>query len=274
MFATPGNISGELNGISSFKLFRGKTLDVITEKLSAVLCNRYRDNVGNVFLSLIGEGKYSNHTDRYDGCISSQMNFVKSRIYEILSNESDYKSYAYYLKCLLALEISEAHKSVLINGIDEAISFSNIPIVLIEDNNQYYFLPKGAEELNTALLTYNLNWLSKYPDVKRIFLGALEKYEYNSFERNLLDDLRLSVETLLKSILNNNKSLENQTSDVGIFLKSKGVSSEVASMYWKLLDYFSKYQNSYVKHNDNVNTHEVELIIYLTGVFIRFLSKI
>lgn len=271
---TPVSISGELNGINSFKLFRGKTLDIITNHLSSLLCNRYSDNIGSKFLGLIGEGQYSNHSDRYDGCVSSQMNFVKSRIYNILRDESDYKSFVYYLKCLLSLEIPAAQKLILVNGIEEAIKASNIPIELIKDSNQYYFLPKGAEELNAALITHNLNWLSKHPDVKKIFLGALEKYEHNAFERNLLDDLRLSIETLLKSILNNSKSLENQTSELGTFLKNKGVSNEVASMYWKLLDYFSKYQNSYIKHNDNVNTNEIELIVYLTGVFIRFLSKI
>lgn len=44
-------------------------------------------------------------------------------------------------------------------------------------------------------------------------------------------------------------------------------------MYWKLINYYTKYQNNYAKHNDKVkvDSSEIEFILYLTGTFIRFL---
>jgi hypothetical protein len=51
------------------------------------------------------------------------------------------------------------------------------------------------------------------------------------FHRNLLDDLRLSLEKLLRSIFGNQKSLENQSSDVGAYIKSCGGSPELANMF-------------------------------------------
>lgn len=85
--------------------------------------------------------------------------------------------------------------------------------------------------------------------------------------------MRLSLETLIKELLNNNKSLENQTSDLGKLLKDKNVSNEIRNLFQTLLDYYSKYQNNYVKHNDAIKSNEMELIINQTNIMIQFLVK-
>ena len=41
-------------------------------------------------------------------------------------------------------------------------------------------------------------------------------------------------------------------------------------MYITLIDYFSKYQNDYIKHNDNVKKEEIDFMLNLTGAFISF----
>ena len=94
------------------------------------------------------------------------------------------------------------------------------------------------------------------------------------YEQILLDDLRLSLELLLKSILNNNKSLENQISDLGVFIQSKGGSKELVNMFQKLIDYYSKYQNTYIKHNDHIIEEEIELMLELTSTFMKHLIRI
>ena len=45
-------------------------------------------------------------------------------------------------------------------------------------------------------------------------------------------------------------------------------------MFLKLVDYFGKYQNTYVKHSDNVNDNEIEIIIEIASSFMKFLIKI
>jgi transcriptional accessory protein Tex/SPT6 len=125
--------------------------------------------------------------------------------------------------------------------------------------------------LNTNLLKDNLIQLRDFPEVAKIYQAALNKLNEDQNERNILDDLRLSLEILLKKLLINNKSLENQLNDIGSYVKGKGVSNEVRNMFTTLLDYYSKYQNNYVKHNDLVKREEIDLIVNLTSAFISFL---
>ena len=44
-------------------------------------------------------------------------------------------------------------------------------------------------------------------------------------------------------------------------------------MVQKIIDYYTKYQNSHVKHNDAVNINEIEYVIELTSVIMKFLIK-
>jgi len=147
--------------------------------------------------------------------------------------------------------------------------------------------------LNSNLLKDNLIQLRDYPDSAELYQAALNKLNENKNERNILDDLRLSLEILLKKLLCNDKSLENQINDIGLYVlkkllcndkslenqindiglyvKDKGVSLEVRNMFTTLLVYYTKYQNNYVKHNDLVKRDEIDLIVNLTGAFISFL---
>ena len=94
------------------------------------------------------------------------------------------------------------------------------------------------------------------------------------FERNVLDDLRLALETLLRGVLGNAKSLENQIGPLGEYVKGKGGSPEFSNMFVKLVEYFTKYQNRYVKHNDGVIEDEVEFIIEITSSFMKHSVKL
>lgn len=128
--------------------------------------------------------------------------------------------------------------------------------------------------IKADLIDETKHWLSDYPDALQLYESALLKYENKIFLRNLLDDLRLSLEKLLRGILGNNKSLENQITFLGPFIKQKGGSKELNNMFLKLLDYYTKYQNSYVKHDDSVIESELEIIFEITCSFMRFLLRI
>jgi hypothetical protein len=45
-------------------------------------------------------------------------------------------------------------------------------------------------------------------------------------------------------------------------------------MFMKLVDYYTKYQNSYVKHDDAVIEEEVEFIFELTSSFMKHLVRL
>ena len=135
--------------------------------------------------------------------------------------------------------------------------------------------PKDTpSEVNETLLEETKHWLEDYPEALSLFGQALDKYEHGSFQRNVLDDLRLSLETLLKSMFQNEKSLENQIQYIGAYIKSKGGSSELANMFFKLIDYYSKYNNSYVKHSDSVIEEEIEFVIEITSSFMKHLVRL
>lgn len=124
--------------------------------------------------------------------------------------------------------------------------------------------------INSDLLKQNLVELKDFPDASKLYLSALDKLNEEKFERNLLDDLRLCLESLLKSVLTNNKSLEKQFESLGKYLKQHNASKEVINMFTTLIDYYSKYHNAYIKHDDNVKKNEIELIVNLTSAFINF----
>lgn len=117
------------------------------------------------------------------------------------------------------------------------------------------------------------HWLSDHRDSLNLYESALMKFNNNVFERNLLDDIRLSLELLLKSIFQNGKALENQIPQLGSFISTNGGSKEFSNMFRVLVDYYSKYQNSFVKHNDAVVEEEVEFIFEMTSSFMKHLVK-
>ena len=116
--------------------------------------------------------------------------------------------------------------------------------------------------------------MSSHVTALKQYDSALAKYEGGIFERNTLDDMRLAFELLVKDLLGNNKSLESQISDLGSQLKAKGASDELRNMVVKIIEYYTKFQNNHVKHNDAVNGDEIEYVIELTSVVMKYLVKV
>ncbi len=140
--------------------------------------------------------------------------------------------------------------------------------------SRYGFLCPNYESVNEALIEETKHWLEPYKKPYEHYLKALGKINNDIFLRNALDDLRLSLELLLKDIFNNSKSLENQISEVGSMVNEKGGSSEFANMFQKLLEYYTKYQNTYIKHGDKVNELEIEFMVEITSSFMKHIIKL
>lgn len=123
------------------------------------------------------------------------------------------------------------------------------------------------------LIAQTKQFLSQFPDVKKLYDQAVTNYESKLLQRNVLDDLRLALELLLRRVLGNTKTLENQVLILGKMNKTKGGSQEVINMFQKIVDYYSNYNNTYVKHNDNVNGEEIGFIINLTTTIMLYVIK-
>ena len=133
---------------------------------------------------------------------------------------------------------------------------------------------QGLSDINETLISETRHWLDGFSSAKTLFEQALSKYDSGGFRRNLLDDLRLSLESLLRELFENQKSLEKQIPEVGQFVKSQGGSPEFVNMFHKLVEYYSKYQNTYVKHNDSVIEEEVEFIFEITASLMKHIIRL
>lgn len=151
-------------------------------------------------------------------------------------------------------------------------SINNLKIQLIARYGSQFGVV-SSETLNVTLVDEAKHWLADFPDSLRLYESSLMKFSNGVFERNLLDDLRLSMELLLKVIFRNGKSLENQISEIGTFISNNGGSKQFTNMFRTLVDYYSKYQNTFVKHNDAVVEEEVEFIFEMTSSFMKHLVK-
>ena len=78
----------------------------------------------------------------------------------------------------------------------------------------------------------------------------------------------------MRDILQNDKSLENQLPLIGAFVKGRGGSPELTNMFGKPIDYYCKYQNSYVKHDDAVIEEELEFLVEMTLAFMKHIVRL
>ena len=98
----------------------------------------------------------------------------------------------------------------------------------------------GAEGISDTLIEDTRYWLDGCPAALTLYNDAIGKFRANVFQRNLLDDLRLSLELLLRHVFQNQRSLENQLSALGTFLSVRGGSREFTNMFSKLVEYYSR----------------------------------
>ena len=149
----------------------------------------------------------------------------------------------------------------------------NVKKLKVQLYTRYGYLAEG-DISNTELIVKTKHWLSNHQMSLKQYESALSKYESGIFERNTLDDMRLSFELLVKDILGNGKSLENQIAELGSMMKETDASIELRNMVAQVIRYYTDFQNNHVKHNDKVNSNEIEYIIELTSVVMKFLIKI
>lgn len=139
------------------------------------------------------------------------------------------------------------------------------------------FSPRGAALLDEEVINQDLDWLSDYPKVLKPFEQALKTYSTDDRDnyRSLFDNLRFALEQLLRTILNNKKSFENQERQLLVWLSGRGIHQQVLNMYKQLLfGPYRIYQNDAVKHGEEYAEDEAEFMIYLTGTFMRLLLQL
>lgn len=205
--------------------------------------------------------------------------FKDNPVYKILAEATEFREFIMAVQALFwVLEKYRCpYLDKLIERIQLAIRYSpNISLRIARRSGAVTLYPAGVKDLDEKLVEEPISWLKDRPTVAKHYKQALAIYlsKDQSKYRNLLDNLRLALEQLLRILLGNKKSLENQKEPLLRWLKERGAHPQVINMFHDLLARFTQYQNDAVKHGDNWSCSEIEFMIYVTGVFMRFLLEL
>lgn len=197
------------------------------------------------------------------------------QVYRLLVNCKDLKQflsyYMFFVKHFKDIEGKEISKKQLIDTVEAALTQSRISYEVINLNGESFIFPKGAKELDKALINEPLEWLSNYPKTQSAFCRVLKQYADGEHTRDVADNFRKAFEDFLKEFLNNEKDLDNNRNEICKYLKDKGADKNITNMLEPLLDRYKKINDDQVKHNDKLDPKFLEFLMYQTGLFIRMI---
>lgn len=149
----------------------------------------------------------------------------------------------------------------------------NIQYEIINDSDGSFIFPKGAKELDEALVSAPLQWLSDYPNAHKQWVSALKHYSETTKDNvsETVDMFRKALEAFFQEFFSSEKSLENYKADYGSYLKSHNVPKEITGNFETIMQAYTNYINNYAKHHDKANINVAEYIMYQSGNIIRLL---
>ncbi len=150
---------------------------------------------------------------------------------------------------------------------------SHIPYEILEENGQFFVFPKGVPELDAALVSATLDWLSAYPKTQSAWIKALKEYANQNDDNasDIADKFRKTLETFFREFFAVEKSLIHCKSMYGEYLKQRGVPSQIAGNFETVLQKYDTFMNGYAKHQDKTSINVLEYLMYQTGNIIRLL---
>lgn len=197
--------------------------------------------------------------------------------YYLAKEKSSFLDFLAMLVCFLNVySESKYSKEKLWQNVKQMLSDSHIQYELLQDGDNTFIFPKGAKELDKALVSEPLEWLSGYPDSRRAFVKALELYA-NSTDgnaSNVADEFRKALERFFQEFFGQKditleKAVRNGV--YGNFLKENGVPAEIGNDLHSVMNAYNNFMNNHAKHQDKAKRNVLEYIMYQTGNIIRLL---
>lgn len=164
----------------------------------------------------------------------------------------------------------QSFKRMLLHNLKEA----HIQFDLLEDGNKFFVFPKGAAELDNALVSEPLEWLRDYPLAHKTFVIALKQYSDGIYIRDVADNLRKALEAFLQEFLGNEKNLETNKNEICRYLGEQGVDPGITGLFQPLINAYKNINDKIAKHNDAVDAKLLEFLLYQTGVLIRMVLSV
>lgn len=168
---------------------------------------------------------------------------------------------------------TEKGSRILIDLLKYYIESLNITYELFEDEDGYFIFPKGAKELDDALVSEPLEWLSEYPQTRKEWIDALKDYSNLTDDNasDVADKFRKALERFFQEFFGKTKSLENLKFEYGAYLKARRVPAEISNNFETLQKSYTDFINNYAKHHNKTSRNVIEYIMYQTGNIIRLL---
>jgi hypothetical protein len=262
---------------NEFIRFRNRILIIIDNKLGKYILSTPSVTARYCFFS----GSHQQPQSTTDPILSSilEKKISDNPIYRDIQVSSNLPTLIFSLQSLLWTLEEEKYPFIaeVANDIQTAINYSpGIEIRIINIQERYEIVLAGVRILDKKLVDPTLEWISQYDKPYKLLAEALRLYSTKDKTkyRNVLDNLRLCIELIVKSVLHNNSPIEKQRIKLLAWLKNKGMHQQIINMYCDLLDKYSLYQNDAVKHDVKYKESEMEFIIYLSINFLFLLANL
>ncbi len=237
----------------------------------------FMSNDGNEdeFYRFIGKHKRAKESHDTTGSWGITEMLGSCPVYQLMLSTANMMEFTLQVQALFWVSsLTAVKKEELRRRLLEDIRSSGVAMEVTGTGAAVLVYPAGAKFLDEGVVNESLTWLERCGVAYDRFAMALTLLGKPNSAREVVDNLRLSLELTMRHVLGNSKSLENQQAVLKTFLKEKNIGTEVSTMYWTVVDLYSKFQNDRAKHGNKVQEQEVELILYLTGTFIRFLMTL
>ena len=195
-------------------------------------------------------------------------------VWQYLKDDKNLTSFiSKYVVLINTYQGAKANRNKLLKKLESVLADCEIGYEILTDSDGVFVFPKGAQELDNALVSEPLGWLNAYPKTKKEWIDALKDYS-NLTDANasdVADKFRKALERFFQEFFGSSKSLENMKSEYGAYMKTKGVPSEISNNLETLLQSYTNFMNGYAKHHDKTGKNVLEYIMYQTGNVIRLL---
>ena len=163
----------------------------------------------------------------------------------------------------------------ILTCLKEALDNLNIGYDVLSDKDGDFLFPKGAKELDDALVSKPLEWLEDYPNTHKAFVKALKVYSESTEENasDVADLFRKALESFFQEFFGGERSLEKYVEDRTYerYLDQQGVPVDLRGEFENTVKMYTKFNNNNAKHHDKTTKNVLEYLLYQTGNIIRFL---
>jgi len=136
------------------------------------------------------------------------------------------------------------------------------------------FYPAEAKELSEKLIYEPLEWLKDYPKSELIFKNALDHYSKSLQDpikrKDVISNSFQAVEELTRSFLNNDKSFDNNFSDLVETLKLNNHWRQILNRYKELSKEFGRHPG---REEFIPEQSDTEAFLYLSGLIMRLVLE-